>query len=101
MATRQRPGLPSTATNPIDHRGALNALLDLVGRLTGNTRDKVRALKQLDELLAMPTALGGGATLGDTINKVNELILLATEMRENDRILRTKIDEVIARLQED
>lgn len=99
----RRPGLPTTV--PLNYvPTTIQPILDLIARITGQASNMpgVRKIVQLNELVVLPTTLGGGAVLADVIAKINdEVIPFLAEQRENDRVLRAKIDEIISRLQED
>lgn len=90
MASRQRPGLPSVATLPAQMRQVLEPMMDLLGRVVlASSVSNIRAISgRLNE------SLDPAATNAEIVARVNE-IAKAT----NAAI--AKVNEVIARLQED
>lgn len=98
-----RPGIPAAGALSAHERAiGVGSLLDLVARITGGA-DGIAKLKALGTLAetTLTATLGGGATLADTITKVNELQAAIAVIAENQIAIQVKVDQIIKRLQED
>lgn len=98
-----RPGLPAGGVlNARERATGLGLLLEIVSRMTG-TAGGVQPIAELGALAkaSLTAVLGGGATLAQTITKVNELQACIVQLRTNEDAMQAKIDAIIQRLQED